>query len=135
MKWQRGLSIRSETPLGFPPASGARIHPAKYSGPATPNTEPFWAGTGLRTRFPARIWLRAGRLGLFLYLYWLFFDFVSIRELFGMAERPRSRPMGVDSGPGEGGFGGGPGGSQTLYKYTFFCVLEVSLAGIIWVRF
>ncbi len=46
--------------------------------------------------------VRAGRLGVFLYLYWTFFDFVSIRELFGMSGGPRSRPWGVDCGPGEG---------------------------------
>jgi hypothetical protein len=28
---------------------------------------------------------RGGRPGVFLYLYWSLFDFVSIRELFGMA--------------------------------------------------
>ena len=60
--------------------------------------------------------LRAGRLGVFSYFYWSFFDFVSIRELFGMAGRPRSRPLGVDSGPGEGGLEGVRGansGGQT----------------------
>ncbi len=36
-------------------------------------------------------------------LYWLYVDVVSIRVLFGMAGRPLSRPLGVDSGPGEDG--------------------------------
>jgi hypothetical protein len=40
--------------------------------------------------------------GCFLYSYWSFFDFVLTRGFFGMAGRPRSRPLGVDSGPGEG---------------------------------
>jgi hypothetical protein len=58
--------------------------------------------------------------GCFLYLYWSFLDFVPIWDWFGMAGRPRSRPWGFDSGPGEGGFGGGPGGPQTLYKNIHF---------------
>ncbi len=36
-------------------------------------------------------------------LFGRFFDLVSIRKLSGMAGRHRSRPLGVDSGPGEGG--------------------------------
>ncbi len=52
---------------------------------------------------------------MFLYLYWSFFDFVSIRELFGMAGGPRSRPSGVDSGPGEGG-SEGVRGAPAPYK-------------------
>ena len=58
----------------------------------------------------------AGRLGVFLYFYWSFFDFVSIRELFGMAGRPRSRPLGVDSGPGEGGSEGVRGAPEPYNK-------------------
>ncbi len=49
--------------------------------------------------------LRAGRLGVFSCFYLWFLTFVSI-ALFGIAGRPRSRPLGVDSGPGEGGPGG-----------------------------
>ncbi len=44
--------------------------------------------------------------GVFLYLYWSFFDFVSIRELFGMA-RGDVVPLGVDSGLRRFGVGQG----------------------------
>ncbi len=54
---------------------------------------------------------RGGRPGVFLYLYWSLFDFVSIRELFGMAQRfigssefwildPGPSPEPPKSGPG-----------------------------------
>ncbi len=55
--------------------------------------------------------IRAGHLVAFLYFYWSVFSFVSIRELFGMAGRPRSRTL-------RGGrFGGGPGVPRTLYAF------------------
>jgi hypothetical protein len=60
------------------------------------------------------------------YLYWSFFDVVSIRELFGMAGRPPSRFVGVDSGSGEGGFKGGSGGPQQLLKIYMFITIQTS---------
>ncbi len=67
-------------------------------------------GDGIRL-FDLDVW----RIFVF---YWSFVDFVSIRELFGMAGGPRSRPLGVDSGPGGGG-SEEVGGPRTLYKYVF----------------
>ncbi len=59
---------------------------------------------------------RAGRLGMFLYLYWSFFDFVSIRDLFGRDDRETLFPaLGGRFRARGGGFGGGgPGGPRTL---------------------
>ena len=45
-------------------------------------------------------------------------NFVLIRDFFGMAGGPRSRPLGADSGPGEGdpeGVRGGPKPYTTIY--------------------
>ncbi len=44
----------------------------------------------------------------------------------GISGRPRSWPLGADSGPGEGVFGGGPGGPGTLCEYLFSAELSHS---------
>ncbi len=64
--------------------------------------------------------MHAGRLEVFLYLRWWLFYFVSIPELFGMAGGPRSRRLGVDSGPGRGGsegVRGAPEPYKNIYVY------------------
>ncbi len=70
--------------------------------------------------------MRAERLGVFLYFVWSFHDFVPTLESLGMAGGPRSQPWRVDSGPGEGGFGEGPGGPRTLYKFIYFIAIQTS---------
>ncbi len=59
---------------------------------------------------------RAGLLEAFLFFSSSFFDFLPIRELFGMAARPRSRPLGVDQGPGRGCPEGVPGAPKGFLK-------------------
>ncbi len=72
---------------------GARLGPRFGASDVKDNA---WTGGILKSSHPYKCWM----FGVFLYLYWSFFNFVSIRELFGMAGKPRSRPLGVESGPG-----------------------------------
>jgi hypothetical protein len=52
----------------------------------------------------------------------IFFDFASIRELIGMAGRPRSRPLGVDPGPGGGGSEGIRGPPNPIEPYVLSAI-------------
>ncbi len=80
------LSTEASLQYTRDPLIGTQVHPVVVS---------------LSARYILPQGRRAGRL--WVYFYGSFLDVVSIRELFGMAGRPRSRPLGVDSGPREAG--------------------------------